>query len=446
MFEQLIKTPGVVERYRKAPFAAEREQFLRNFHGEGHSRSRLVGVNIMLQAVVTKTPSVGGIVSVSELQVAADTWLASRRRHHRTERTTCGMRRDFVSIGSQFLRSLGRLVEPPTRSPFLSEIDAFLNFLAEERGLSESTLIVRKRSLQHFLAWLADRAESIATVAPRTITEYFSVERGWARTTVKIYVSTLRTFFRYAAGRNWCDPRLAKSIDAPRIFTLESLPQGLLWSDVQRLITGLAGPDPNEIRDRAVIMLLAVYGLRMREVLTLTLDDLDWSAERVNVHRSKQHKRQQLPLCAEVGDAIVRYLREVRPRSPHREVFLTARMPHRPYSRTGLSKAIEGRLKGLGVALTHYGSHVLRHACATHLLTQGFSLNEIGGHLGHRSAQATKIYTKVDLESLRQVAEFPVNDLAGVAMAPESLERTYRPAEKLAALRELANLGAGGVA
>lgn len=190
-------------------------------------------------------------------------------------------------------------------------------------------------------------------------------------------------------------------------------------------------------------MLLAIYGLRMRQVITLTLDDLDWSAGRINVHRSKQRKRQQVPLCDDVGDAIVRYLREVRPGSTYRQVFLTTRMPHRPYSRCGLSNAIGARLKGLGVPLTHYGPHVLRHACATHLLAQGFSLKEIGDHLGHRSTQATRIYAKVDCRSLRQVADLPLADFKDTinVAGPKDIS-----SGKLAVLREIANLDTGGVA
>jgi integrase/recombinase XerD len=362
MFEQLIKTPAVVERYRSAPLAAERDRFLRYFQQQGHSHSRLLGVNAILMAIAVNMKWHDGAISPAEIQAAADGWLASRIRRHRTARAALGLKQDFVSVATQFLRFINRpAVSAPSAPPFGTEMEAFLQFLDEERGLTAYTVALRRRSLEHFLTWLAKHAGSIAEATPRTITEYFSVERQWRRATVKFHVHTLRSFFRFAASRRWCEPKLAATIDAPRMFAFESLPQGLKWLDVQRLITGLSGPDPADIRDRAVIMLLAVYGLRMREVITLTLDDLDWTAERINVHRSKQRKRQQFPLCAEVGAAIIRYLRDVRPRSVHRQVFLTARMPHRPYSRTGLSKAIEVRLKGLDVPLTHHGPHVLRH-------------------------------------------------------------------------------------
>ena len=90
---------------------------------------------------------------------------------------------------------------------------------------------------------------------------------------------------------------------------------------------------------------------------------------------------------------------------------MTMRPPFRPLSRVALTAMVMRRLKALGISLSHYGPHSLRHACATHLLAEGLSLKEIGDHLGHRHPDTTAIYAKVDLSGLRQVADF---DLRGV--------------------------------
>src|SRR5205807_5227659 len=108
-------------------------------------------------------------------------------------------------------------------------------------------------------------------------------------------------------------------------------------------------------------------------------------------------------------DAILRYLKEVRRRSAHREVFLALLAPTRPLG--NLWAVVGPRLRQLGVSLPHHGPHALRHACATHLLAQGLSLKEIGDHLGHQDPDTTRIYAKVDLVGLRQVADF---DLGGL--------------------------------
>ena len=166
-----------------------------------------------------------------------------------------------------------------------------------------------------------------------------------------------------------------------------------------------------DIRDRAILMLLAVYGLRSEEVLGLQLEDLDWDGELINIGRPKPRRIQQYPLASTVGDAILRYLREVRLHHPSRHVFLTLRAPYSPLSRSSIWKAVNDRLRPLNVSIRHQGPHSLRHACATHLLSQGLSMKEIGDHLGHRSAESTCAYAKVDLAGLREVAEF---DLGGL--------------------------------
>lgn len=241
MFEQFIKKPEVLERYRSAPLARERDQFLEYFHNQGHSKWRTLGVNAMLMAIAINTKWHDGKISTAELKVAVDRWFASRIRQHERARSARIMKRDFISIGTQFLQFIGRFAEPLIAFPFGSEMQAFLCYLREECGLAPYTVKLRHDSLRYFLNWLAERRGSVCDVTPRTITEYFSIERRWGRATVKFHVNTLRSFFRFAANKGWCDKKLATTIDAPRIFAYESLPQGLKWTDVQRLIRDSPG-------------------------------------------------------------------------------------------------------------------------------------------------------------------------------------------------------------
>jgi integrase/recombinase XerD len=158
-------------------------------------------------------------------------------------------------------------------------------------------------------------------------------------------------------------------------------------------------------------MLLAVYGLRSSEAVGLRLEAFDWDREILTIPNGKRQKPRTYPLCRPVGDAVLRYLREVRPVSGRREVFLTLRAPFRPLPWGGLGQAVRRRLRALDVPLPRYGPHALRHACATHLLAQGLSLKEIGDHLGHQSPETTRIYAKVDLIGLRAVGDFALEGL-----------------------------------
>jgi integrase/recombinase XerD len=203
----------------------------------------------------------------------------------------------------------------------------------------------------------------------------------------------------------------AEAIQGPRVYAHASLPAGPPWHTVQSLLATLDTDQPGDIRDRAILMLFALYGFRVREVAQLCLDHLDWDQDVLWVPRPKTRHTAPYPLLPVVGQAIIRYLRTVRPPSPHRALFLTLTPPFRPMSGSALHGLTSKRLQALGVQTVHHGPHALRHACAIHLVAAGFSLKEIGDHLGRRSTEATRVYAKVDLAGLRAVAAMDVGGL-----------------------------------
>ena len=111
------------------------------------------------------------------------------------------------------------------------------------------------------------------------------------------------------------------------------------------------------------------------------------------------------------GRAVLRYLRELRPRRPDRALFLTLRAPVRPLSRSGISHVVRSRLDRLGIIGKRRGPHSLRHAAAQHLLNHGLSMKQVGDYLGHRSVSATSAYAKVQLGALREVADIDLEGL-----------------------------------
>jgi site-specific recombinase XerD len=229
----------------------------------------------------------------------------------------------------------------------------FLTFLKHERGFADATIVNRERSLKPFLGWLVAEDVPLSTVSPLVITKYFAgiVAGRWKRTTVSFQVRSLRSFFSYASSRGWCAAGISESIDAPRVYTYENLPQGPPWEEVKKLFTSGNGTSPVQIRSRGAILLCSVDSLRVGEVCCLRLEDIDWAEERISVRRPKQRKAQTYPLTAKVGNARLRYLKEVRPRCPHREVLLTHRRPYRPVSLGALSTMTRKLQKRLGLKL-----------------------------------------------------------------------------------------------
>lgn len=177
------------------------------------------------------------------------------------------------------------------------------------------------------------------------------------------------------------------------------------------MLASTLGDHPADIRDHAILMLLAVYGFRRSEVAQLQLDNLDWVNEQIILSRPKQRCVQRYPLFPVVGEAILRYLHEVRPRSVIRTLFLNLSAPIRPLSATSITAVAHVHLKKMDIDLPRLGSHCLRHACASHLLASGFTLKQIGDYLGHHNANSVLSYAKIDFIGLRQVAEFDLGDL-----------------------------------
>lgn len=162
----------------------------------------------------------------------------------------------------------------------------------------------------------------------------------------------------------------------------------------------------------SIILLLSVYGLRRQEVINLSLDNINWEKEKIILQRTKNFKTQIFPLVDIVAEAIARYIHLVRPNhTKYKEIFMRMRAPYRPLSPGAVFNIVNLRFKSLNVPIKHHGPHALRHACATHLINQGISLKNISDHLGHRSIDSTRIYTKVDLKNLKRVADFSIGDL-----------------------------------
>lgn len=319
----------------------------------------------------------------------------------------------FIHIATAWLRFLGCLEEQQRKQePFAPYIDEFVQFMRDQRGLSPVTIKNYRNEIWNFLAAVWRPDISLSDISIKDVDTYLAYQgnHGWSRTSLHELASALRVFFRYAEGQGWASG-VAAGIDAPRVFAQEGLPLGPTWEEVQKLIASISDERPVDIRDRAIVMLLAIYGLRRSEVTRLLLDDVDWIGEILHVSRPKQRCTQQYPLVPVVGEAILRYLKEARQQCAHRELFLSFDAPVRPLLPCCVTPIVHSRLAALGIQVPRRGAHCLRHACARHLLDTGFTLKEIGDHLGHRSSAATRAYVKVDLDSLRQVAELDLGSL-----------------------------------
>lgn len=413
MYETLFKRPTVLARYREGPLSEARARFIEQCAARGYSRSMLKKIAWVLLAVARGIDVDHGNVTMRDIELAVDGRTRFKRSPKRAHDSP-GSRQLFVHVATEWVRSLGMLVpSAEVERPFAAQIDTFASHLYDERGLSPITVSTHCERLAWFFESLHPPRDSLRTISVGDVDTFIEAKgnQGWRRSSLASLASSLRSFFRYAEGQGWCSRGIAAVIESPRLYAQEGLPEGPSWEVVQRLLDNTGGDRPADIRAHAILILLAVYGLRRGEVAGLTLDDLDWAGERIRVLRPKQRRTQWYPLLPAFAEAVVRYVREVRPRCTHRALFLTLSAPIRPLSAASITPIVGARLSALPVNFSPRGAHCLRHACAAHLLASGFSLKQIGDHLGHRAANSTLSYTKVDVAGLRQVAEL---DLGGL--------------------------------
>ena len=407
MFEKLFTRRYTIERYRTAPLVEQRLRYLRHCEETGTKRTTLQNAAAKQLSLITLLDlTKRDRLTVSQIEAGVKKWSRPSSSNYKAE---------FVSLAIRWLRFLGWLEEPAfMRHSHTAEVAAFKAWMREQRGWSEATIRCYCDATDEFFDWLTSRdlplhAVTIATVDQSIMNK--TSRRQYSRVTIASHVGRLRAFFRFAEGQGWCMPAIAAGLKSPTIYRDASVPKGQSRDNVRRLLATTEGDDPFDKRDRAILMLLINYGLRSGEIRSLKLDDLDWERETVRVYRSKTGRTDLYPLSSSVGGAILRYILEVRPPQTERTLFLTLVAPIKPLSRPGLGTIVRNRLKCLGIVTGHRGPHGLRHAAAQHLLDQGMSMKVVGDFLGHRNASATAVYAKVNLKTLREVADFDLEVL-----------------------------------
>ena len=406
MFESIFVAPFTQRRHRQALFCQERQSYLHHMRERGSTRHylRQMADRLAWVALRMKPEDRAGVDAERLL------WLVDGPG---ARKVSADYRQRLQRDAQRWLQFLGWWREVIHRVEVDPALVRFADWMRNERGLSPCTIASWSRRTAHFLRWCSEYGHTLSSLRPGDIDAYLATysARGWVRRSVSSIVAMLRVFLRKAAARGECADNLAGSIFGPRVYALESLPAALSWDEVQRVLATANGNTEQDIRDRAILMLLAIYGLRRGEIVALRLDQIDWVGRKLHIWRLKRHQPQVYPLVPSVAQALAQYIDVARPASDLAQVFIILKAPRGPIPPEALYEVVRHRLRAIGVNRPKMGPHALRHACASRMLAQGLSLKEIGDHLGHRSTQATMIYTKVDIAALREVGNF---DLGGV--------------------------------
>lgn len=327
------------------------------------------------------------------------------------------IRRDVrFSAGAGMVHSVQRYLEAKSilapsvsspGSPTSLLVATYRNYLLEVRGLAYKTIHSHIYTAISFLGQVKyDTTPSQLQQIGVVDMETFIRRRGkhLTRASLQHEAAQLRAFVRFLAGRAAAPTGLDALVDTPRTYRLEKLPRAVPWETVRKFLQSIDRSSALGLRDYAMFLLIATYGLRVSEIADLKLNDVHWRARTMHVPSRKTSATINLPLTDAAATAVVEYIRKGRPNAPQRELFLRMRAPVAGLTPTAVSMAFQGQVARTGADIPFFGAHCLRHSYAVHLLRQGTPLKTIGDLLHHRTAEATCMYLRLATEDLREVA------------------------------------------
>ena len=313
-----------------------------------------------------------------------------------------------TALPLEYLRELGVVPVTPVGAvvddPLERLLADFARYLLAERGLTEHTVFARYVPAARL--FLTSRAglevSGLERLTGADVSLFMAAEcPKRSVSAARDLMGGLRSLLRYLYLTGAIPNPLVWAVPAIADLRDSSLPRGLEASVVKRLLASCDRRRTVGRRDYAILLLLVRLGLRAGEVAAITLDDVDWRAGELLVRNGKGRRQERLPVPADVGEALVSYLRR-RPRIDDRALFLRAVAPAGAIRGSAVSGVVRSACKRAGVPSV--GSHPLRHTAATEMLKAGASLVEIGEVLRHQQQRTTARYATVDRKTLRALA------------------------------------------
>jgi len=359
------------------------------------------------------------------------TWLRQEGINQRsiTERTVssfldghlpqCQCPSPHAPRGKEARAALGHLLEalrhtghihsasPPQLKPIDREVDQFEAHLRTTCALAEDTIVYRVRYARDFLAaTYGCQPPKLSDLTPEAVSDFvFAQARHLKPASVKVLATSLRSYLRFVSLRGRCRRDFSCAVPTVAAWKKAHIPRTLSPEQIERLLASFDRSTATGRRDYALCLCLADLGLRSSEVAHLCLEHLDWRAGTICIASGKTPRPRLLPLPKRVGRAISDYLRQGRPRSQARQVFLRHALPHgQPITRAMVAKAVARGWAHSAPGQPAIGPHVLRHSAASHMHERGATFKEIADVLGHQQLDTVSIYAKVNLVQLVRVA------------------------------------------
>ncbi|MBC8277277.1 MAG: tyrosine-type recombinase/integrase [FCB group bacterium] len=397
------------------------DDFAERFHQRGYSRTSACSILRGAAHFSRYAMWLGKICAEDLTPEIADRFLREHLPECSCERPNAGL---YVSTASAVDHVLKYLTEKSilTVSDVTLPEDAasvilmkYKKYLIEFRGVASSTWDQHLRQTSRFLTYLQRKHGSLELpkLTSADVLDFLDkmLDYRWSLDWRSIITYCVRTFLRFLRWERIIEQDLSRVVPPVTRWSLENIPRHIPARDVQKLV---AAPDISTAggkRDKVILMLLGLLGLRASEVLALELDHIDWQNRSIIVPATKSSKERALPLMPELAEALAGYIKNGRPDSKeHRKIFFRVRAPIVPLTSGGaLVFLVRKYIRKTGIESPSQGTHLLRHSLATKLVNSGVPLKSIADILGHTNINSTKIYSKVDVRSLSDVAlPFPM--------------------------------------
>lgn len=330
---------------------------------------------------------------------------APRKRHARVKREQAVLSQllSYLRQGAGWTGSLPQAEAPPVDD----HLRQYVHYLRHTRGLAENSVHVYVPFIRDFLRDHGGTPGGVSLEFDATTIRSFLLDHARDRSSEygRLLATSLRSFCRFLFVHGDLATDLSTSIPTVRRYRHATAPPFLTAADMDRVLAAIDQSTSTGRRDYAILVLLARLGLRAGETVTLELDDIRWRSGEL-VIRGKGRVVEHVPLLADVGEALARYLREDRLASASRRVFQRVLAPHGGFAGpAAVGHIVRRALARAQIARTGRGAaHLFRHGLATQMIRHGASLAEIGQVLRHRSQTTTAIYAHVDFDALRTVA------------------------------------------
>jgi len=295
------------------------------------------------------------------------------------------------------------------KTPVDREVTRYEKYLRETRGLVDSTIKAHAKALREFLCYFFPKGRiSIRRLEPSQVVKYFqSISQSINNTKGILLRPVLKSYFRYLEIHGVPTQSLILAIPMISIPRRSHSPNLVSEGQLKKLLKSTDRSTKCGKRTYVSILCLHDLGMRIGDVAKITLDDIDWRNGTIRINNDKTCSPFYLPLSQRLGDALAAYIKDGRPSSTSRHLFLNL------YSHSGgkaihantLINAINKQWKILGTFDKLSGTHIFRRSTATRLLHKGIPIKEIADFLGHNTIESTALYTQVDLATLRQVSQ-----------------------------------------